>query len=320
MISEQRPLSTKKGFWVNNFMLKSCLSKTLFYQKSRLCLLFKGFLTQNINLIRKLSLIRKHSFHLFPGSCLLCGTDTSRSMDLCLDCEKDLPVNNRSCIRCSIPLNHVPPSSVPLSKNHLPPNHWVSGHLADDHQIDSHLINSHICGACIAHPPSFDRCVATLRYEFPVSSLISRYKYQGHFCSGAVLADVLLAELFKDQNQKPDLIVPVPLHWQRQFFRGFNQSQWLSQYLGRRLNICVDAHLLKRCRNTPPQQGLKRTQRQKNLKGAFQVNRPVEGQHIALVDDVVTTGSTVSELSQLLKRAGASKVEIWCLARTPLEK
>jgi ComF family protein len=170
--------------------------------------------------------------------------------------------------------------------------------------------------------------VAPLRYEFPVDSLISRYKYQGHFCSGAVLADILLAELFKDQlsdsirdqNKKPDLIVPVPLHWQRQFFRGFNQSQWLSQYLGQRLSIRVDAHLLKRCRNTPPQQGLKRTQRQKNLKGAFQVNRPVEGKHIALVDDVVTTGSTVSELSQLLKKAGATKVEIWCLARTPLEK
>lgn len=290
-------------------MFKSFLPKTIFYQKSRLCLLFKEFWAQKFNLVRR------YSFHLFPGSCLLCGTDTSRSMDLCLDCEKDLPVNNRSCIRCSIPLNHMPLSSAPLSKNHLPPHHSVSDHLADDHQIDEYL-----CGACIAHPPSFDRCVATLRYEFPVSSLISRYKYQGHFCSGAVLADVLLAELCKDQNQKPDLIVPVPLHWQRQFFRGFNQSQWLSQYLGRRLNICVDAYLLKRCRNTPPQQGLKRTQRQKNLKGAFLVNRPVKGQHIALVDDVVTTGSTVSELSQLLKKAGAAKVEIWCLARTPLEK
>lgn len=308
-------------------MLKSNPSKTNFYQKPWLCLLFKDFWAQNINLIRKLSLIRKYSFHLFPGSCLLCGTDTNRSMDICLDCEKDLPVNNRSCIRCSIPLSHVP-----LSKNHLPPNHSVSDHLADDYQIDNHLINSHICGACIAHPPSFDRCIAPLRYEFPVSSLISRYKYQGHFCSGAVLADILLAELFKDQlssqirdqikeqNKKPDLIVPVPLHWQRQFLRGFNQSQWLSQYLGQRLNIRVDAHLLKRCRNTPPQQGLKRTQRQKNLKGAFQVNRPVEGKHIALVDDVVTTGSTVSELSQILKKAGATKVEIWCLARTPLEK
>ena len=267
-------------------------------------------MAQNINLIRKLSLIRKYSFHLFPGICLLCGADTNRSMDLCIDCEKDLPANNRSCLRCSIPFN----------TNCLPPNHSVNDHLADDHQIDNRLINSHVCGACIAHPPSFDRCLAPLRYEFPVSPLINRYKYQGHFCSGAVLADILLAGLLRDQNQKPDLIVPVPLHWQRQIFRGFNQSQWLSQYLGRRLSICVDAHLLKRCRSTPPQQGLKRTQRQKNLKGAFQVNRPVEGQHIALVDDVVTTGSTVSELSLLLKKAGAAKVEIWCLARTPLEK
>lgn len=283
-------------------MLKSNPSKTNFYQKPRFCLLLKDFWAQKFNLIRK------HSFRLFPGNCLLCSADTSRPMDLCLDCEKDLPVNNQSCIRCSMPLSHIPLSSI-----HLPPNHSIADHLADDHQI-----NEYTCSACISHSPSFDRCLAPLRYEFPVSSLISRYKYQGHFCSGAVLADILLVELFK--NKKPDLIVPVPLHWQRQFFRGFNQSQWLSQYLGRRLNIYVDAHLLKRCRNTPPQQGLKRTQRQKNLKGAFQVNTPVEGQHIALVDDVVTTGSTVSELSQLLKKAGATKVEIWCLARTPLEK
>lgn len=246
-----------------------------------------------IRLFSGYKLIKNISFFLFPGCCVLCGSESDRVIDLCYHCESDLPHNNQCCIRCSIPLI----------------NNDQSGTL---------------CGECIAHPPIFDQCLAPLRYEFPVSALISRYKYQGHFCSGAVLADILLTKLFKDQirdqNKKPDLIVPVPLHRQRQFFRGFNQSQWLAQYLSRELNVPVDAYLLKRCRKTPPQQGLKRKQRQKNLKGAFQVNRPIEGKHIALVDDVVTTGSTVSELAQLLKKAGATKVEIWCLARTPLEK
>lgn len=199
--------------------------------------------------------------------------------------------------------------------------------------------NDTLCGECITHPPAFDQCIASLRYEFPISTLINRFKHQGHFCNSKVLADLLLDRLSSSQsaqlktteldlekqntpkiNKKPDLIVPVPLHWRRQFIRGFNQSQWLANYLGRQLHISVDNKLLTRTRNTPPQQHLRRKQRQKNLKGAFQVKRPLEGQHIAIIDDVVTTGSTVSELSRLLKKAGASRVDIWCLARTPLEK
>ena len=253
-----------------------------------------------INLLSGYKLIKSISFSLFPSCCVLCGSESDRVIDLCYHCDSDLPHNNQCCVRCSIPLKI---NSIGFINNSQ------SGIL---------------CGECTAHPPTFDQCLAPLRYEFPASSLISRYKYQGHFCSGVILADILLTKIVKnqirDQNKKPDLIVPVPLHWQRQFFRGFNQSQWLAQYLSRALKVPINNRLLKRCRNTPPQQGLNRKQRQKNLKGAFRVNHPIEGKHIALVDDVVTTGSTVSELSKLLKKAGATKVEIWCLARTPLEK
>lgn len=264
------------------------------------------------------TLLKTISFSLFPSCCVLCGTESDRPIDLCQHCEDGLPRNTHYCINCSIPF------------------------------INSHQGNT-LCGECIAHPPAFDQCIAPLRYEFPISTLINRFKHQGHFCNSKVLADLLLNHLSSsdstqsktigpdlekqnlpeknlsglnllNKNKPPDLIVPVPLHWRRRFIRGFNQSQWLANYLGRQLNISVDNKLLTRIRNTPPQQQLRRKQRQKNLKGAFQVKRPIEGQYIALIDDVVTTGSTVSELARLLKKSGASRVDIWCLARTPLEK
>lgn len=255
-------------------------------------------------------LLKTISFSLFPSCCVLCGAESNRLIDLCQHCENGLPHNNRCCVRCSIP-------------------------LINDSQSDI------LCGECIAHPPAFDQCIAPLRYEFPINTLINRFKHQGHFCNSRVLIDLLLARISANQskttelgveeqnlpeknsseiNKNPDLIVPVPLHWKRKFVRGFNQSQWLANYLGRQLEINVDSKLLTRTRNTPPQQQLKRKQRQKNLKGAFQVNHTLNGQHIALIDDVVTTGSTASELARLLKKAGASRVDIWCLARTPLEK
>lgn len=263
-------------------------------------------------------LLKTISFSLFPSCCVLCGTESDRPIDLCQHCEDGLPHNTHYCISCSIPF------------------------------INSHQGNT-LCGECIAHPPAFDQCIAPLRYEFPISTLINRFKHQGHFCNSRVLADLLLDRLSNsdstqsktigldlekqnlpeenlsglnllNKNKPPDLIVPVPLHWRRRFIRGFNQSQWLANYLGRQLNISIDNKLLSRTRNTPPQQQLRRKQRQKNLKGAFQVNHILKGQHITLIDDVVTTGSTASELSRLLKKAGASRVDIWCLARTPLEK
>jgi ComF family protein len=246
--------------------------------------------------------LRGFSFYLFPGYCLLCGVPSDRALDLCQLCEKDLPINQPCCQRCALPLT-----------------------------------SNQLCGTCIARDPPFNQCTAPLRYDFPVDKLINRFKYSGKLNQGAILAQLLLDRLSEQyqatspvklhgltlplkQPQRPDVIVPVPLHWRRQFVRGFNQSEWLSHFLGRRLNISVDNKLIRRQKHTPPQQGMTRKQRQKNLKGAFRVTRHIGGQHVALVDDVVTTGSTVSELSRLLKKAGAAQVEIWCLARTPLEK
>jgi ComF family protein len=235
--------------------------------------------------------LQRGSYYLFPGRCVLCSALSKRPLDLCEGCEAELPFNESACQCCALPMNST----------------------------GGTLINSATCGKCISNPPAFTRCIAPLRYEFPTNKLINSFKHQGLFSRGTVLAELLLCEL-TSQKKLPELILPVPLHWRRQFTRGFNQAQWLSNYLGRRLTIPVDTRLLSRQKHTPAQQGLPRKQRLKNLKGAFRLNHNIEGKNIALVDDVVTTGSTTSELSQLLRKAGAKEVEIWCLARTPLEK
>jgi ComF family protein len=235
--------------------------------------------------------LQRGSYSLFPGRCILCSALSQRPLDLCGGCEAELPFNQLACLRCALPMN----------------------------SNGSTLIKSAICGKCIASPPAFTRCIAPLRYEFPINKLINGFKHHGQFSRGTVLAELLLCEL-TSQKILPKLILPVPLHWRRQFTRGFNQAQWLAQYLGRRLNIATNTRLISRQKHTAAQQGLPRKQRLRNLKGAFRLNHNIEGKNIALVDDVVTTGSTIEELSQLLRKAGAEKVEIWCLARTPLEK
>lgn len=233
-------------------------------------------------------LLDRVSYGLLPGQCLLCGIASGRRRDLCIDCQDALPFNQPACYQCALPL----PTPA-------------------------------ICGQCLANLPAFDHCIAPLRYGFPVDRLVNSFKHGGHFNRGTLLAELLVSAILASQNDSestlPELLVPVPLHWRRQFSRGFNQAGWLSRYLSRRLAIPTDQRLLSRHRHTPHQQGQSRKERLTNIRGAFQLNAPVQGKHIALVDDVMTTGTTVGELSDLLMGAGAARIDVWCLARTPLE-
>jgi len=115
---------------------------------------------------------------------------------------------------------------------------------------------------------------------------------------------------------RPELLVPVPLHAERIRERGFNQAIEIARIVGRRMQIPVAARAAVRYRATPPQVDLPREQRLRNLRGAFSVEIPPGIRHVALVDDVVTTGATTSELARVLKRAGAETVEAWAIART----
>ena len=227
---------------------------------------------------------------VFPNFCALCGLRSHRVVPLCLECEREMPVNHHSCACCAIP---------------LPPGANSSSTLR--------------CGHCLASPPPFDRVVAPWLYGEYFAHLIHRWKYHRETRMTA-----LLAALWQQQAEiHPgiDLLVPVPLHWRRRWHRGFNQSELLA---GELLTTCaelkfsrLDRRRVKRGRATAAQSGMTASQRARNLKGAFTVCGPCDNLRVAIVDDVLTTGATASAMASALANAGASYIEVWCLARTP---
>jgi len=169
-----------------------------------------------------------------------------------------------------------------------------------------------LCGRCIAEPPHYDRVVAPCRYAFPLDGLIQAYKYSGRLVAGSALASLFANHL----QQRPDLIVPVPLTAQRLRERGFNQALELARALGQQMQVPVNAQLCVKTRDTAPQTRLPWKERRKNIRGAFVVEGGVAGCQVAVVDDVLTTGATLSELARNLKRAGAATVTGYVVART----
>lgn len=221
---------------------------------------------------------------LYPATCLLCGTPGSDGRDLCAGCARELPHNDPACPRCALP---APRDDTP-------------------------------CGRCQRHPPPFERCLAPLRYAPPADELIQGLKFAGRLSHARLLAgllgDGLAARLGSDL---PERLVPVPLHRARLRERGFNQAVEIARPLARRFGIPMDLRAARRVSPTRGQAGLSAGERRRNLRGAFRV-RGLEGIHVAIVDDVVTTGTTAVELTRALRRAGVARVEVWSVCRTPV--
>lgn len=226
---------------------------------------------------------------LFPHECALCGLNSHRPIPLCLDCEVEMPRNDFCCSRCAIPLPALAHSA------------------------------QRICGACLNSAPPYDRVIAPWLYGEYFAHLIHLWKYQRQR-----RMTPLLGTLWRQaaaMGEPVDVLVPVPLHWRRLWWRGFNQAELLARYLqanGPQLKHCaLDAQLVRRVRATPAQSGMNARQRAGNLSSAFTVRKPCDNLRIAMVDDVMTTGATARAVSAALKNAGASYIELWCLARTP---
>lgn len=213
---------------------------------------------------------------LLPGSCLLCGTD-SRDALLCPACTNDLPA--------------LPPAQCP--------------------QCAEQTTHGERCGACLKTPPHFDRTVAAFRYDFPVDRIIHALKYGHQLAVAGWLAERLAACL----PTGDELIVALPLHDERLRDRGFNQSVEIARLLGHRLGRPVDCGSLRRTRATPPQADLPLKERQRNVRGAFECVADFSGKQILLIDDVMTTGSTVNEAARVLKLHGATRVTVGVVAR-----
>ncbi|HEY1773239.1 MAG TPA: ComF family protein [Gammaproteobacteria bacterium] len=219
---------------------------------------------------------------LYPPSCLLCGTKGAGDRDLCTECFSELPWNRHPCPRCAAPL--PPDADTPL------------------------------CGECIKQLPSWDEAKSPLAYGFPVDKLVQRFKFEGDLAVGRLLGS-LLADYLAAGGEKPDCIVPVPLHDSRLKERGFNQAAELARPIHRRLKVPVRLDLCERARATEIQSELDAAERKKNLRDAFAMKASVQGMHVALLDDVVTTGATAETLARTFKEAGAARVSLWSVCR-----
>jgi ComF family protein len=181
-----------------------------------------------------------------------------------------------------------------------------------------------LCDFCHDDLPRADArrdALIPLRYEPPVDELIRQLKYQGVIAHARVLG-VLLAECALARGAPlPRLLVPVPLHRRRWRERGFNQAAAIARHAGQMLEIPMARHALARVRDTPSQTALDVPARRRNVRGAFalrgrrQRERLLAAGHVAIVDDVMTTGSTANELRSVLLAAGVRQVEVWAVAR-----
>ncbi len=182
--------------------------------------------------------------------------------------------------------------------------------------------DGNICGSCLSSPPDFDRTLAVFLYSFPIDAMMVRYKYGNMLNLGNTFGQFLAEKTTLEalNHNHVDLIIPMPMHPARIRERGFNQAHEIAKVLTKNCKERLDFKSVARTKLTPPQASLPLKDRVKNIKGAFKINGDLagnlKGRRIAIVDDVMTTGASLNELAKTLKKAGASHVECWVVART----
>ena len=179
--------------------------------------------------------------------------------------------------------------------------------------------HSRICGQCQQQESAIGRTVAPWLYQPPVDGLIQDLKFHGKLPAGRLLG-AMLARCAAIRASPAEAIVPLPLHHRRLRERGFNQAAEIARPLARELGIPLRTGWLRRPTATGPQARLDRDERRHNIRGVFRAEPDVRGRRIALLDDVVTTGSTVEEAARALRLAGAREVEVWAVARAVLNR
>lgn len=226
---------------------------------------------------------------LFPRLCHFCDAfGAHRRTSLCERCQDALkPTPSPICSQCGLPLSGLP----------------------DDRGL--------VCGRCLTNPPPYSRARYGYLYSGGLKEGIVRFKYKGRLYLGPTLGN-LLVDAFNRYFPVHDyeLIVPVPIHRKRLVERGFNQAVLLAAHLSDATGIPSDRSSFEKIRDTPPQVGLSRSDRLKNLRGCFSVTRrsPIPGRRILVIDDVATTGSTIAEATKTLLSAGAARADALALA------
>jgi len=215
---------------------------------------------------------------LSPRLCLCCDRPGVDALFLCPQCAASLPRVVHACDLCGLP----------------------------------NMAGGNTCAACQLNPPPWQRMRAPLAYDGITRRLIRDFKFHEKLYIGRALVE-LLHDAFNPAQV--DALIPVPLHRQRLIERGFNQSAEIAGLLARELGIALDTRSLQRLRATEPQSGLSLNRRRHNLRGAFSWQSQFSYRCVAIVDDVITTGSTMTEITRTLQRAGIQQIQVWGLAR-----
>lgn len=216
---------------------------------------------------------------IYPWHCVVCGLMAEQG--ICSHCLPLLPRTQHVCQRCGLPL--------------------IAAH-------------SEVCGQCLAKPPYVDHIFAPFWFLPPLDRLIIDYKYHQRWENLS-----LLATLFAQYCPPPvasSQIIAMPSHAQRVRQRGFNAVYELLKAIRKRMIFTHSFAHVARIRHTEAQTGMRRQQRQHNMRNAFALKKDFQTQHVIIFDDVVTTGATVNELAHTIKRAGVERVDVWALART----
>ena len=222
---------------------------------------------------------------VLPDTCVLCErtVTTSQPHRTCPHCWAALPRIIRACQHCALPLQQ-----------------------------------GDVCGACLTNPLFAGTCVAALLHQGSGRALVHRLKYSHGLREGRTLACALQQAVALHYAQKPlvEAIIPVPLSYWRQVNRGFNQAAWLAHLLGKAMHLPIITTPVRR-KSGATQKGKNRRSRLQLAPASFSIRQPMATDHVAIIDDVLTTGATAKTLALQLHNAGVKKIDVWCATRTP---
>ena len=212
------------------------------------------------------------------GDCLLCGAGADGLV--CAGCAASPVPGAPACPRCALPMPRA-----------------------------------ETCGRCLRRPPSVDCALAAFQYRFPIDRLVLRFKFAGDLAAGRWLAECLAAAV--REAPTPDLVVVPPIAAARLRERGFNQALEIAKVVCAARGVTLDRDAVTRVRDAPAQSTLDARERRANLRGAFECRSALAGRHVAIVDDVMTTGATLDSMAHALRASGAGRIDAWVVARTP---
>ncbi len=232
------------------------------------------------------SFLHQISKAIYPNTCHNCHVETpEEDKGLCQNCRYKLKLILNPCKICGEELKDIG-------------------------------ISESICGRCQTTPRYFDKVFAPFSYSDPLDKLIHEMKFSNKVSNCNLLAELLYEQIILQRVVLPECLIPTPFNPEQYRKRGFNQSAEIAKRLGKLLNIPVKSNIITKIENTERQAKLSYNLRQNNLKGAFILNSNVDYKHIAIIDDVVTTGATANEVSKIAKQDGVEHIQVWACARS----